>query len=354
MKAILASVGIVHLFDKATNALISTSKTLTDSAINMSVSAEEARGGQGNVLLGKYYHDSTFGLTLTDQLFDLNYLSLNCGGSIVAGADVLKNEQVTVTEAGKIKVTDTPVAFPTTNEICGWYKLASASDDAWSKITFEDNVANASVKAGDTVCVKYFYNSASARRFTVSASYIPSVVHAVLTVPMFKAGTEESSYTSSSQIGELIIDIPNFQLNGAQDLSLTSGGIATSSLTGDALATFTGAKGCSDKGYYAEISENIFNKDQFENVTNIVVDDSDIDLKAGETQKISVYAMYSDGTNPTLIDPSLLTYAVRDGESIARVANGVVTAVAEGTAVIDISVTTKDSLSATAVATVTA
>ena len=142
--------------------------------------------------------------------------------------------------------------------------------------------------------------------------------------------------------------------DGAQDLSLTSGGIATSSLTGNALATFTGAKGCSDKGYYAEISENIFNKDQFENVTNIVVDDSDIDLKKGETQKISVYAMYSDGTNPTLIDPSLLTYAVRDGESVAKVANGVVTAVAKGTAVIDISVTTKDSLSATAVATVTA
>ena len=154
----------------------------------------------------------------------------------------------------------------------------------------------------------------------------------------------------------LLKNLSNLSLtDGAQDLSLTSGGIATSSLTGNALATFTGAQGCSDKGYYAEISENIFNKDQFENVTNIVVDDSDIDLKVGETQKISVYAMYSDGTNPTLIDPSLLTYAVRDdGKSYAKVTGGVVEAVAEGTAVIDISVTTKDSLSATAVATVTA
>ena len=92
----MAGVGVVQLFDPSTEALISTSKTLTESAINMAVTAEEARGGQGNVLLGKYYHDTSFGLTLTDQLFDLNYLALNCGGAITAGSDVIKNEQVTV------------------------------------------------------------------------------------------------------------------------------------------------------------------------------------------------------------------------------------------------------------------
>ena len=76
MKTMMAGVGVVQLFDPSTKALISTSKTLTESAINMGVTAEEARGGQGNMLLGKYYHDTSFGLTLTDQLLTLITLLL--------------------------------------------------------------------------------------------------------------------------------------------------------------------------------------------------------------------------------------------------------------------------------------
>ena len=157
MKTIMAGVGTVQMFDISTKALISTSKTLTESAINMGVTAEEARGGQGNMLLGKYYHDTSFGLNLTDQLFDLNYLALNCGGSIVAGSDVIKNEQTTVA-SGKITVLETPVAFPTTQEIIGWVKKSTDGDDMWRKVEFTGKQADApsDFADNDVVCVKYF------------------------------------------------------------------------------------------------------------------------------------------------------------------------------------------------------
>ena len=111
MSYLVAGVGTIQLFDPSTNALILTSKTLTEEGLNFSSTAEEARGGAGNALLGKYYHDSTFGLTLTDQLFDLQYLALNVGGTITVGGNAITTEQITTTVADKITVTETPQKF---------------------------------------------------------------------------------------------------------------------------------------------------------------------------------------------------------------------------------------------------
>ena len=211
MSYLVASVGTVQFFDPSTNALILTSKTLTEEGLNFSSTAEEARGGAANALLGKYYHDSTFGLTLTDQLFDLQYLALNCGGSIQASSDVMTNEQVTISTANTITVSKTPVAF--NGATIGWAKKSTEADSAYKQITF--NGKNASItgaSVNDVYCVKYFYNDATARKFVVNTAYIPAIVHAVATFPLFKSGTTTKQFSSSSQVGEIQVDIPNFQL----------------------------------------------------------------------------------------------------------------------------------------------
>ena len=211
MSYLVAGVGTVQLFDPSTHALILTSKTLTNEGLNFSSSAEEARGGAGNALLGKYYHDSSLALTLTDQLFDLQYLSLNCGGAITAAADIMTNEQITVTTAGEITVAQTPISFM--GGTYGWYKAPSEGDDKYKLITFNGKTATVEgVQAGDVYCVKYFYNNASARQFVVNTAYVPSIVYAVATFPLFKAGTSTEQYTASSQVGEIQVVIPNFQL----------------------------------------------------------------------------------------------------------------------------------------------
>ena len=353
MSYLVAGVGTVQLFDPSTHALILTSKTLTNEGLNFGSSAEEARGGMGNALLGKYYHDTSFGLTLTDQLFDLQYLSLNCGGSITAASDIMTNEQVTVSTAGQITVSQTPVNFM--GGTYGWYKKPSESDDKYKLVTFSGK--NASIDTalvGDVYCVKYFYKNNSARQFVVNTAYVPSIVYAVATFPLFKAGTSTEQYTSSSQIGEIQVTIPNFQLEGAQELSLTSGGIATSSLNGSALATFSGNSGCSDKGYYAIISEVIYAKNAFDNVVSIAIADSDITLAENETQKLVVYAIYSDGTAPTVLDNGLFTFTSTDDTKASVDNDGVVTGVAQGSATISVVATGYTTLSAYAIATVTA
>lgn len=211
MSYLVAGVGSIQLFDPSTNALILTSKTLTDEGINFGSTSEEARGGMGNALLGKYYHDTSFGLTLTDQLFDLQYLALNCGGSIQATSDVLTNEQVTVTVADTLTVSKTPTQF--NKAYVGWAKKPSEDDSKYRLVTFsgkDGTLTGATV--GEVYCVKYFYGDSSARKFVVNTAYVPATVHAVATFPLFKAGTTTEQFSSSSQVGEIQVDIPNFQL----------------------------------------------------------------------------------------------------------------------------------------------
>ena len=108
---ILAGVGTIQLFDKSGGDIVATSKTLTESGISFTVTAEDIRGGLANKLLGQYFHDSGMALTLTDALFNMNYLALNVGGTISVGGDAMTTEQVTTTTANKITVTDTPQDF---------------------------------------------------------------------------------------------------------------------------------------------------------------------------------------------------------------------------------------------------
>lgn len=349
-KFVLASVGTVQFFDQSSGDLIVTSKTLVDSGINFSVTAEDIRGGMANALLSRYLHDSAMALTLTDALFDFSYMALNVGGTIQTGADVLTLEQVTTTEANKITVKDTPKKFGNFGVI-GWYSLPT--EDNWTTITFDPDTKTANVAdlpQGTTVCVKYTKTDASAEQFTVSSAFIPAQVYGVLTLPLFKAGTDTKQFSNSSKVGEVQVEIPNFMFDGNMELALTSAGTTTTPLSGNALATFTGSEGCdSNDGYYAKLKQVTYNKDEFADVKAIVVADANLELKATETQTLQVDAIYSGIKAPKLIDNSKLTFTSSNDTYASVDAKGVVTANAEGSATIEIFVKTKNSLQTAAV-----
>ena len=354
-KFVLASVGTVQFFDQSSGDLIVTSKTLVDSGINFSVTAEDIRGGMANALLSRYLHDSAMALTLTDALFDFSYMALNVGGTIQTGADVLTVEQVTTAEANKITVSETPQKFGNFGVI-GWYSVVG--EDNWTKITFDADTKTANVpdlSQGTTVCVKYTKTDASAEQFTVSSAFIPAQVYAVITLPLFKSGTDSKQFSNSSKVGEIQVEIPNFMFDGAVDLALTSSGATTTPLSGHALATFTGLEGCdSNDGYYAKLKQVTYNKDEFADVKAIVVADANVELLANEVQTLQIYAIYSGIKAPKLIDNSKLVF-VSSNDTYATVdQTGKVEAKAQGSATIEIHVKTKQSLQTAAVVTVSA
>ena len=308
-----------------------------------------------NALLSQYFHDSAMGLTLTDALFSLEYLALNVGGTIQAGADVLTVEQVTTAEANKITVSETPQKFGNFGVI-GWYSVVG--EDNWTKITFDADTKTANVpdlSQGTTVCVKYTKTDASAEQFTVSSAFIPAQVYAVITLPLFKSGTDSKQFSNSSKVGEIQVEIPNFMFDGNMELALTSAGTTTTPLSGNALATFTGLEGCdSNDGYYAKLKQVTYNKDEFADVKAIVVADANVELLANEVQTLQIYAIYSGIKAPKLIDNSKLVF-VSSNDTYATVdQTGKVEAKAQGSATIEIHVKTKQSLQTAAVVTVSA
>ena len=111
----------IHYFD---------AKTLTDSSINISVSSEEIRGGEGAKLVGKYFHSSNFTLNMTDPLLDLKYIAAQVGSNITEDADgtAFKTEKLQIS-GGKVTLTETPVAI---SKDVTWCK-EGASTIAWYK-----------------------------------------------------------------------------------------------------------------------------------------------------------------------------------------------------------------------------
>ena len=346
MRYPIAGVGYAKGFDTQGNIILN-SVSLTDSGFNASTSLEEIRGGEGNGLFAMYSHTSQFAVTLKDCMVDLQYVALQVGGNITAGADVFKTEEITVSVANKITVSEQPKTFGGYG-IVGWYNVAGS--DVITTVTFDETSKTASVsdlKVGTVVCVTYVITDDSARAFDVASTFLPSTIHLVMTLPLLNS----ADTSNASQVGEWIVDIPRFMFNGSIDLSTTSAGKATGDISGKALAS--GKTGCSGKPKYATIKEYIYKKDTFANVSSIAIVDSDVDLKVGETQTLKIMGIYNDGTMPTVLDNKYFTFT-SSGASATVSTSGLVTASSAGSANIEVVVTGKTSLSAQAVVTVTA
>lgn len=332
-KFVLAGVGTVTGFDG--NALLFNAKTLTESSASLELTAEEIRGGIANPLIQKYFHDAVLNLTITDALFDMQYLALNAGGEITVGGDSIVNEQVTITTENQITVTGTPVNFGTAGTV-GWY--SKPNEDNWTPITFVGQTAQATIAQGETICVKYNANDDTLSQFIISSNVIPSEIRLEMVFPLFSAESEK--LTRSSQVAELIISIPRFLLNGSFDLSMTATGASTSELSGSALVAYEGTS-CNDFGQFATVKLREYGKKWYDDLTTIAVDNADIRLTNGGSTTLKLYGIYGNGTamSTKALDNTKMTYTV-DPSNIATVnAAGVINATAEGKATIKIVAT---------------
>lgn len=330
--------------------LIGTANTLIDSSISIGSTAEDVRGGDGARLLGKYYHTSTFDITLTDVLFKLEYLAFQTGSVIEQIADVFESEQVTLTAGGNGTITGTPVDYQGNGTI-GW--VAKPGSDTYTKVTFATKSFNVpGADEGDIYCVKYLTSDTAARKITISSNIIPSEITLVMTANLYRAGGRgQNDISSSSKVGTVQVLVPRFLFNGTQEISMTSTGVANSPISGSALDN--PSADCSNGGYYAIITERLTGANWYDNVFALAVADSDIELTAPSgTQTLSVYALPVTGS--AFIPPySDLTFTSgADGTATVTQA-GVVTGVAAGDTTITISIKNKAGIEAVANVTVT-
>ena len=280
-KRFLASVANVELFEKKNGVLthFASAKTLTDSAFGFTLSMEEVRAGQGGKLYGRFAHTSGMTFTMTDAMFDIDYIRALIGAEKSLGGSVLYTEELA--GGAKIALGKTPVGM---GNLCGmddkiaWGHVADCEgegDDEAFEIDAQNQI-DLTKYTGKKVCVTYFVQDPSATLMKIKAKFIPAELVAIATVQEF-AG-DASAPESGKPAGELIIKIPRFQLDGQFDLTLNMTSAASIALNGTALAVSSGD--CGGEDYYAEIVEKVDGADWRANLKDIVIDPEH--LKAGE------------------------------------------------------------------------
>ena len=298
----LAGVGRALLFKG--NDLIGVAKTLTESTFDFSITAEDVRGGQGNGLLGRYFHDSNMQVTLVDAMFDLQYMALSLGVPLESGGLSVKEEELTAGVDGSVTASETPVAF--TGSMIGWYK--KPADSEWSIGTFTGSkMAISGASQNDVYCVKYFYINENARSITIKSQYVPSELHVVIMNDLY-AG-DVGTQSDATRYGRLITDIPRLQMDGNQTLNLAASSAATINLTGSALAVLSGYT-CEEDPYYGTMTEEIYGAKWQDDVVALAVENSDIELAKSASETLIVRAVFGAGMASQRKDNSNFTFSV--------------------------------------------
>ena len=298
----LAGVGRALLFKG--NDLIGVAKTLTESTFDFSITAEDVRGGQGNGLLGRYFHDSNMQVTLVDAMFDLQYMALSLGVNLESGGLSVKEEELAVGADNTVTASETPVAF--NGSMIGWYK--KPSDTEWSIGTFTGSkMAISGASQNDPYCVKYFYINENAKSIKIKSQYVPSELHVVIMNDLYSG--DVGSQSDATRYGRLITDIPRLQMDGNQTLNLTATSAATINLTGSALAVLSGDT-CEDDPYYGTMTEEIYGAKWQDDVVALAVENSDIELAKSASETLIVRAVFGAGMASQRKDNSNFTFSV--------------------------------------------
>lgn len=324
--------------------LIGVAKTLTESTFNFSISNEEIRGGQGNALFGKYFHDSNLSVTLTDAMFKLEYLAANLGVDIsMGGLSVYESTSSgeVVRADGSILLTETPTLI--NGSLLAWYK--KPADANWSVTTAVQSgtdyiIRPAGAVENDSFCIKYFYQNENARSIIINTQYVPKTIHLVIMNDLFAGDTADVG--SATRYGRIITDIPSFQLDGSQDLNLTATSAATISLTGNALGVSSEIS-CEEATYYGTMTEEIFGTSWVDNVIALAIENSDMELTQGDTESIITRVVFGGSVASQRKDNDNFTFAVESGTSATVSDSGVVTAssTVTGDTVISVTLTEK-------------
>lgn len=343
MKKFLA--GVARAILLRGNTIIGVANTLITSGFDFTIASEEIRGGQGNGLFGKYFHDSALNVTIEDAMFNLEYVAASLGTTLRQGGLSFKEEESTVATAKQIPLSTTPLALE--GSLVAWY--SKPGQDNWITGTVKNangkyyiDVEAATV--GEKYCVKYFWQNENAESIVIPVQYVPAELHVILINDEFSGEAIDSIDTTA--IGRLITDIPRLQLTGEQNLALSATGAATTSLSGSALAVASDATSCETDAYYGTMTEEIFGTTWQDNVVALAIEDNDIQLATSATATLSVYAVYGGNKASQKKDNSNFTFAVVGGSSsiITVDQTGLVTAKGIGSAYVQVTLTGKDNV----------
>lgn len=290
----------------------------------------------------RYFHDSKLTIKVEDALIDMQYIGMNLGKDLIVGGDAQKMEGVTIVN-GKGTVTGTPVDFGEFG-IVGW--VSEPNKNNWQKIVFNAQSFDSPFGEDvDKVTVKYVINSSSSRQLQINSNIIPKTVHAVMHVQLF-AAQDSKNIADSTKIGEWQIDIPRFEFDGNETISMTSNGVAKASLAGTALSVDSSE--VEDDSYYGTFTEILNSANWYDYVDDLAIADDEIELSLADASRTLQVMALPSGAVPFKPPYKDLTFSSDTPTTATIDASGVVTFVAAGTSKIIVKITNKPNVQAIA------
>lgn len=309
-KYFLVSVANAIGRDPETGAGLFYGTTNASTAVTLSMSEEEIRGGINNVIQGIYYHDKTLECTIEKVTFSRAFLPLNVGSNILNGQNVkvLQTECLTLDGNGNGAVSKMPIGE--VNVFLDEDTVMTVSAGAAQEGRYPISVPS---MAGQMVNAIYeAYENVDV--LTIETTTPPKVIDLTLFIQL-RDENMNLAYT-------LQFNIPKFQVSGNYELSLSADGTSNESLSGKALNVK--AEDCSTGDMYATIKW-VPVAAISRGVTGIIITNGDINAAANTaaTFQLNVIGLYGSIDNRELIT-SNCTFAISPEISGVTVDGGTV------------------------------
>ena len=343
----------VKLFDPASNDMVYYSNKMSTSQLTSTINLGAINAGPGNPVVIQIPDTPSLTMNLTAADFSLEGRALSAGSNVVYNG-VVPVDEVVQADGTTLTVTQTPV-YPLGG--CDIVGYVNNSGTAYQIDPTTRELQGFTATAGQTYCVHYYTNNASAKQFGVDTLMNPAVVRGFITIPVYSTEGTTANANTGSRVGSLYITIPRGQLSG--DVS-TEGSQTTPATTIMNLTALSYDEACeqniqcgtaaSPKLAYM-VLELYGNPDQ--NVEELaIVGGNDITVVAGTPYTIPVKYMMDNGEIVTP-DLSNFTYTPEEGEAFFSVSPaGVITGTSDGTASLTIASKYNTDLTVTANVTV--
>lgn len=345
----------IWAFNTETGDVEGYSNKLDTANITSSTNNGEIRAGLGAPVVINLPDSATFTGEITAQDFSLQARQFQTGGTLSYNGTVPFRETITATGT-TLTVTNTPVAAygePSSNPTYSCY----VGDDG---VNYQVNpttkqIVNFTAQEGQSYCVMYFIEAASAQELTVPTVFSPGIKRVMIRMAAYSA--QGDSALNSSFVGYVYIHLPRAQfvggdagINGSQTEN------ATTTWTFSALAYDEADVTCAECAQDNSVLGYIVYApcgDTAQSVQSLVVMGGLVTVAEEATAQIPVYYVMPDNS---LVTPNYadLTY-VSTAQGTATVSTtGVVTGVAAGSTTVNISITSRPSVKTVCNVTVTA
>ena len=300
------------LSGETTMDLVFTSKTLTDSAVNISVNKEQIIDSYNGAPAGVFYHSPNVSITLSDILWNPKFVESSLGGkfSKLCEAGNIESHSTVIETDSNGEYTFTGAPYPTPLGIPGidngsvyLINIKKISDSDWNELSSRDynslNHKISNLEPNTSYCIKYQTVSNQSSVLTVTTNIVPDELFLIITTPVFMAEgsfLEGTSYapqgtsfniSSGKMAGKIVYEVPRWALDGDLSFNFSASGTSGMQLTGNVLESIENE----EEPVFMRLREFITPRVWYEGLIDIITSNS-------MTRDITpeVMGMYADGS----------------------------------------------------------